>query len=122
MVGDHEWVDSTFIPTVAKRGAAIIEARGASSAASAANAAVDHIRSWTLGTPGRRLGVDGDPQRRQLRRARGAHLELPRARCSGGAYEIVQGLDIDDYSRGKIDASAAELVEERDAVSELGLI
>ena len=76
-VGDHEWVDGTFIPTVAKRGAAIIEARGASSAASAANAAVDHIRSWVQGTP------DGDwvsmahPERRQLRRAGGDHLQLP---------------------------------------------
>ena len=77
LVGDHAWVDGTFIPTVAKRGAAIIEARGASSAASAANAAVDHIRTWALGTP------DGDwvsmaiPSRRLLRRARGPHLVVP---------------------------------------------
>ena len=121
-VGDHEWVDSTFIPTVAKRGAAIIEARGASSAASAASAAVDHIRSWTLGTPGRRLGLDGDPERRQLRRAGGHHLQLPGDVRRAGATRSCQGLDIDDYSRAKIDASAAELVEERDAVKELGLI
>ena len=116
------WVDGTFIPTVAKRGAAIIEARGVSSAASAANAAVDHIRSWALGTP------DGDwvsmahPVRRQLRRAGGHDLQLPGARARGGEYSIVQGLDIDDYSRGKIDASAAELVDEREAVQELGLV
>ena len=76
-VGDHDWVDATFIPTVAKRGAAIIEARGASSAASAANAAVDHIRSWALGTADGDWVSMGDPVRRQLRRAGGHHLELP---------------------------------------------
>ena len=120
-VGDHDWVDGTFIPTVQKRGAAIIEARGASSAASAASAAVDHIRSWTLGT------ADGDwvsmaiPSDGSYGVPEGIISSFP-CTCADGKYEIVQGLDIDDYSRGKIDASAAELVGERDAVSELGLI
>jgi len=120
-VGDHEWVDGTFIPTVAKRGAAIIEARGASSAASAASAAVDHVRSWVLGTP------DGDwvsmavPSDGSYGVPEGIISSFP-CTCSGGGYSIVQGLDIDEYSRAKIDASVAELVEERDAVAELGLI
>ena len=120
-VGDHDWVDQTFIPTVQKRGAAIIDARGASSAASAANAAVDHIRSWSLGTP------DGDwvsmaiPSDGSYGVPEGIISSFPCV-CKDGSYEIVQGLDIDDYSRDKIDASAAELVGERDAVAELGLI
>ena len=120
-VGDHEWVDGTFIPTVAKRGAAIIEARGSSSAASAASAAVDHIRTWTYGTS------DGDwvsmaiPSDGSYGVPEGIISSFP-VTCANGEYSIVQGLDIDDYSRSKIDASAAELVEERDAVAELGLI
>jgi malate dehydrogenase len=121
LVGDHDWVDSTYIPTVAKRGAAIIDARGASSAASAANAAVDHIRSWALGTPAGDWvsmavvsdGSYGVPE--------GLVSSFP-CTCADGQWSIVQGLDIDDYSRGKIDASTGELAEERDAVSELGLI
>ncbi len=121
LVGDHEWVDATFIPTVAKRGAAIIEARGSSSAASAANAAIDHMRSWALGT------ADGDWVSMALRSdgsygvAEGIISSFP-CTAAGGRYEVVQGLDIDDYSRGKIDASVAELIDERDAVRELGLI
>src|SRR5262245_50217155 len=120
-VGDHEWVDTVFIPTVAKRGAAIIEARGASSAASAANAAVDHVRSWVQGT------ADGDwvsmaiPSDGSYGVSEGLISSFP-VTCSGGQYKIVDGLDIDDYSRGKIDASISELAEERDAVAELGLI
>ena len=120
-VGDHEWVDGTFIPTVAKRGAAIIEARGSSSAASAASAAVDHIRTWTYGTS------DGDwvsmaiPSDGSYAVPAGIISSFP-VTCANGEYSIVQGLDIDDYSRSKINASAAELVEERDAVAELGLI
>ncbi|MFT3852606.1 MAG: malate dehydrogenase [Ilumatobacteraceae bacterium] len=121
LVGDHAWVDGTYIPTVAKRGAAIIEARGASSAASAANAAIDHIRSWALGTPEGDWvsmavvsdGSYGVPE--------GLISSFP-CTCKDGVYSIVQGLDIDDYSRGKIDASTAELAEERDAVKELGLV
>ncbi|HWC69488.1 MAG TPA: malate dehydrogenase [Acidimicrobiales bacterium] len=121
LVGDHEWVDGTFIPTVAKRGAAIIEARGASSAASAANAAMDHIRDWALGT------AEGDwvsmsvPSDGSYGVPEGLISSFPCV-CTGGEYEIVTGLDIDDYSRVKIDASAAELADERDAVRELGLI
>ena len=120
-VGDHDWVDQTFIPTVAKRGAAIIDARGASSAASAASAAVDHIRSWTLGTP------EGDwvsmsiPSDGSYGVPEGIISSFPCV-CRDGNYAIVQGLDIDDFSRGKIDASAAELVSERDAVRDLGLV
>jgi malate dehydrogenase len=120
-VGDHDWVDQTFIPTVAKRGAAIIEARGASSAASAANAAVDHIRSWSLGTPAGDWVSMAVPSDGSYGVPEGIISSFPCV-CSDGNYEIVQGLDIDDYSRGKIDASAGELVSERDAVSELGLI
>ena len=120
-VGDHEWYDSTYIPTVAKRGAAIIDARGSSSAASAASAAVDHVRDWTRGTPEGDWvsmsvvsdGSYGVPE--------GIISSFPCV-CKDGDYEIVQGLDIDDFSRAKIDASAAELVSERDAVAELGLI
>jgi malate dehydrogenase len=120
-VGDHAWVEGTFIPTVAKRGAAVIEARGASSAASAASAAMDHIRSWVLGT------AEGDwvsmaiPSDGSYGVPEGVISSFP-VTCAGGEYSIVPGLDIDDFSRGKIDASAAELVEERDAVKELGLI
>ncbi len=121
LVGDHDWVDGTFIPTVAKRGAAIIEARGASSAASAANAAIDHMHDWALGT------ADGDWVSMAVLSdgsygvAEGLISSFP-CTCRGGRSEIVQGLDIDDYSRSKIDASAAELSDERDAVRELGLI
>jgi malate dehydrogenase len=121
LVGDHEWVDGTFIPTVAQRGAAIIRARGASSAASAANAAIDHMHDWVNGTPGGDWvsmsvysdGSYGVPE--------GLISSFP-VTTSGGDWSFVQGLDIDDYSRAKIDASVTELVEERQAVKELGLI
>ena len=120
-VGDHAWVESTFIPTVAKRGAAIIEARGLSSAASAANAAVDHIRSWHLGTaPGDWVSM-AIPSDGSYGVPEGLISSFPCV-CKDGKYEIVQGLDIDDFSQGRIDASVAELGEERDAVRELGLI
>jgi malate dehydrogenase len=120
-VGDHEWVDGTFIPTVAKRGAAIIDARGASSAASAANAAVDHVRSWALGTPAGDWVSMAIPSDGSYGVPEGIISSFPCV-CTDGRYEIVKGLEIDDYSRGKIDASADELVSERDAVAELGLI
>ncbi len=121
LVNDQAWLEGTFIPTVAKRGAAIIEARGASSAASAANAAIGHVRSWALGTPegdwvSMSVWSDGSygcPE--------GIVSSFP-CTVTNGEYSIVQGLDIDDFSRGKIDASTAELVEERDAVKELKLI
>jgi malate dehydrogenase len=120
-VNDHAWVDGTFIPTVAKRGAAIIEARGASSAASAANAAIDHIRNWHLGTaPGDWVSM-AIPSDGSYGVPEGIISSFP-CTCENGEYSIVQGLEIDDFSRGKIDASAAELVDERDAVRELGLI
>ena len=120
-VGDEAWYADEYIPTVAKRGAAIIEARGASSAASAASAAVDHIRNWHLGTP------EGDwvsmaiPSDGSYGVPEGIISSFPVV-CSGGNYEIVQGLEINEFSRARIDASVAELVEERDAVKELGLI
>ncbi|MFQ5524429.1 MAG: malate dehydrogenase [Acidimicrobiia bacterium] len=121
MVGDHEWVDQVFIPTVAKRGAAVIEARGASSAASAANAAINHMHDWWHGTP------EGDWVSMGVR-SDGSY-GIPEGLVSSfpcvvrdGRWEIVQGLEIDDYSRSKIDASVAELVKERDTVVELGLI
>ncbi len=129
LVNDPAWVDGTYIPTVAKRGAAIIEARGASSAASAANAAVDHIRSWSLGTADGdwvSMGVVSDGS---YGVPAGLISSFP-CTCADGQWSIVQGLElndfsrerIDDYSRGKIDASTAELADERDAVRELGLI
>lgn len=120
-VGDQEWLESTFIPTVAKRGAAIIEARGASSAASAASATVDHARDWALGTP------DGDWVSMSV--CSDGSYGVPEGLISSfpvtvkdGTWEIVQGLEIDDFSRAKIDASAAELVEEKNTVASMGLI
>ena len=120
-VGDHDWYVDEFIPTVATRGGAIIKARGASSAASAANAAVDHIRSWSLGTPEGDWVSMGVPSDGSYGVPEGIVSSFPCV-CRDGEYEIVQGLDIDDFSRSRIDASAAELVSERDAVRELGLI
>ena len=121
LVNDQAWLENDFIPTVQKRGAAIIEARGLSSAASAANAAVDHVRTWALGT------ADGDwasmavPSDGSYGVAEGLISSFP-ATCTNGEWTVVQGLDIDDFSRGRIDASVAELADERDAVRELGLI
>ena len=120
-VNDPEWLAGTFIPTVAKRGAAIIAARGASSAASAASATIDHTRTWALGTPEgdwvsmavRSDGSYGVPE--------GLISSFP-VTTRGGDWSIVQGLEIDEFSRGKIDASVRELEEERDAVRGLGLI
>lgn len=121
LVNDDKWIDETFIPTVAKRGAAVIKARGASSAASAANAAIDHIRSWALGTPAGDWVSMSVPSDGSYGIPEGLVSSFP-CTCSGGKYQIVQGLAIDDYSRAKIDASVAELNEERDAVRALGLI
>ena len=120
-VNDHAWVDGTFIPTVAKRGAAIIDARGASSAASAANAAIDHVRNWVLGTPAGDWVSMAIPSDGSYGVPEGLISSFP-CTCADGEYSIVQGLDIDDYSRGKIDASTGELDEERQAVRDLGLI
>lgn len=121
LVNDQEWLENTFIPTVAKRGAAIIEARGLSSAASAANATIEHMRDWALGTP------EGDwvsmavPSDGSYGVQEGLISSFP-CTVKDGEYEIVQGLEINEFSRAKIDASVAELAEERDAVKELGLI
>jgi malate dehydrogenase len=121
LVGDQAWLENEFIPTVAKRGAAIIEARGASSAASAANAAVDHVRDWHLGTPAGDWVSMSVPSDGSYGVAEGLISSFP-VTCKDGRYEVVQGLDIDDFSRGRIDASVDELADERDAVRELGLI
>ena len=118
---DQGWLEDELIPTVQQRGAAIIKARGLSSAASAANAAVDHVRSWVLGTPDGdwvSMGVVSDGS---YGAPEGIITSFP-CTAKGGEYEIVQGLDIDDFSRARIDKSNAELVDERDAVQELGLI
>ncbi len=121
VIGDQAWVEEQFIPTVQQRGAAIIEARGASSAASAASAAIDHVRDWVLG-PGERgwvsMAVVSDGS---YGVAEGLISSFP-VTCEGGSWSIVQGLDIDPFSRARIDASAAELAEERDAVTRLGLL
>jgi malate dehydrogenase len=120
-VGDQEWIENDFIPTVQKRGAAIIEARGASSAASAANAAIDHIHDWVLGTP------EGDWVSMAIASEGAYGVEegifsgFP-CTCAGGEYTVVSGLDLDDFSRSRIDATVKELTEEREAVKQLGLI
>ena len=121
LINDQQWIEDTYIPTVAKRGAAVIKARGSSSAASAANAALEHIRSWVQGTP------EGDwvsmavPSDGSYGVPEGLISSFP-CTCINGEYKIVQGLDIDAFSRARIDASVAELGEERDAVRQLGLI
>jgi len=121
MINDQTWLEGEFIPTVQKRGAAIIKARGLSSAASAANAAIDHVHDWALGSP------EGDwvsmavPSDGSYGVPEGIISSFP-CTTSNGEWSIVQGLDIDDFSRGRIDATAAELVAERNTVSGLGLI
>jgi malate dehydrogenase len=121
LVNDQAWINDTFIPTVAKRGAAIIEARGASSAASAANAAIDHMRSWALGTaPGDWVSM-AVPSDGSYGVPEGLISSFPCV-CENGQYRIVQGLEINEFSQAKIDATVAELEEERAAVRELGLI
>jgi malate dehydrogenase len=121
VIGDQQWLQDDFIPTVSKRGAAIIEARGASSAASAANAAVDHVHDWVLGTPSRDWVSMAIPSDGSYGVDEGLISGFP-VTCSGGAYEVVSGLEIDDFSRSRIQATVDELKGERDAVSQLGLI
>jgi len=121
LVGDQEWVENDFIPTVQKRGAAIIEARGSSSAASAANAAIDHVHDWVLGTPSDDWVSMAIPSDGSYGVAEGVISSFP-VTCSGGAYEVVTGLDLDDFSQSRIEATVKELEEERDAVRELGLV
>ena len=120
ILADRAWVENDFIPTVAKRGAAIIDARGASSAASAASAAIDHVHDWVLGTSGSWTsssimsdGSYGVPE--------GIISSFP-CTSENGEWKIVQGLEIDDFSRSRIDASASELLDEKKAVAEMGLI
>ena len=121
VVDDQAWLENDFIPTVAKRGAAIIEARGSSSAASAASATIDAARDWLRGS------AEGDWVSMAVRSdgsygvPEGIVSSFP-VTTSGGDWSIVQGLEIDDFSRGRIDASVAELQEEKDAVTQLGLI
>ncbi|MET7369656.1 malate dehydrogenase [Streptomyces sp. NPDC005566] len=121
VVNDEAWLADTFIPTVAKRGAAIIEARGASSAASAANAAIDHVHTWINGTAEGDWTSMGIPSDGSYGVPEGIISSFP-VTTKDGTYEIVQGLDINEFSRARIDASVQELTEERDAVRELGLI
>ena len=120
-VGDHDWLEHTFIPTVQQRGAAIIEARGLSSAASAASAAVDHVHDWVLGTPAEDWVSMAIPSDGSYGVPEGLMSSFP-VTCADGQYSIVQGLDIDEFSQGRIDATVAELAEERDTVKGLGLI
>jgi malate dehydrogenase len=116
---DMGWYENEYIPRVGKRGAEIIEARGASSAASAANAAIDHVRDWTLGADGlRSMAVRSGGQ---YGVEEGIMSSFP-VRCAGGSYEIVEGLEVGDFARRKIDATVNELKEERDAVRQLGLV
>jgi malate dehydrogenase len=118
LINDQAWIENNFIPTVQERGKAIIEARGLSSAASAANAAIDHIRDWHLGT------ADGDwasmavPSDGSYGVPEGLMFGFP-CTCSGGNWSIVQGLEINEFSRAKLDATAAELQEEAAAVAHL---
>jgi malate dehydrogenase len=116
---DMEWYENEYIPRVGKRGAEIIDARGASSAASAASAAIDHVRDWVQGADGlRSMAVRSNGE---YDVDEGLISSFP-LRVSGGSYEIAEGLDVDEFARGKIDATVSELRDERDSVRELGLV
>jgi malate dehydrogenase len=117
VVGDQAWIENDFIPTVAKRGAAIIEARGLSSAASAANAAIDHMHDWALGTNGGWVTM-GVPSNGEYGIPKDVMFGYP-VTCEGGQYKIVEGLPIDEFSRGCIDKTLAELLGEQDGVKHL---
>ncbi len=121
VVNDETWIRETFIPTVAKRGAAIIKARGLSSAASAGTAAIDHMRNWVQGTPVGDWVSMSVPSDGSYGVPTGLISSFP-CTCANGEYSIVQGLAINDFSRKMIDASVAELIDERDAVRNLGLV
>jgi malate dehydrogenase len=120
-VHDREWLEGDFIPTVQKRGAAVIEARGASSAASAANAAVEHVHDWVRGTPGGDWVSMGIPSDGSYGVEEGLIFGYP-VTCSRGAYEIVQGLDLNDFSRSRLDVTVNELKDERETVKGLDLV
>jgi malate dehydrogenase len=121
VVDDQAWIENEFIPTVQKRGAAVIEARGASSAASAANAAIDHVHDWVLGTRPDDWVSMAIPSDGSYGVEEGLISSFP-VTCSNGSYQIVQALEIDDFSRSRIDVTVNELKEERDAVRQLELI
>jgi len=121
VVDDQQWLENDFIPTVQKRGTAVIEARGASSAASAANAAVDHMRDWVLGTPEADWVSMGLPSDGSYGVDEGLIAGFP-ATCSGGAYEIVQGLDLNDFSRERLEVTVKELKDERETIKRLELV
>ena len=118
MINDQEWLEKTLIPTVQKRGAAIIEARGLSSAASAANAAIDHLRTWVSGTPEGDWVTMGIPADGSYGIAEGVLYGYP-VTCKGGQYQIVKGIEISDFSRKRMDATLKELHEERDGIKQL---
>jgi malate dehydrogenase len=118
MINDQAWLETTFIPTVQKRGAAIIEARGLSSAASAANAAIDHVRDWVKGTRDGDWVSMGVPSDGSYGIPEGVLYGYP-VTCKGGKYEIVKGIDISDFARKRMDATLKELHEERDGVKAL---
>ncbi len=120
VVDDRSWIEESFLPGVGKRGAAIIDARGASSAASAANAAIDHMRDWLSGTGDEWVSM-GVPSDGSYEIEEGLICGFP-CTCADGAWSIVPGLDLDEFSRARIDHSVAELVEERDTVTQQGLI
>jgi len=117
MINDHAWNKDVFLPTVGKRGAAIIEARGLSSAASAANAAIDHMRDWALGTNGGWVTM-GVPSNGEYGIPKDVMFGYP-VTCEGGRYQIVEGLPIDEFSQGCIDKTLAELIGEQDGVKHL---
>ena len=121
LIGDQDWLEQSFIPTVQQRGAAVIEARGLSSAASAANAAVDHVREWTQGTSGDDWVSMAVPSDGSYGVPEGLMSSFP-CTTNDGEWQIVQGLDIDPFSQSRIDATVAEMVEEREAVAEMGLL
>ena len=118
LIDDQAWIEGTFIPTVQKRGAAIIEARGLSSAASAANAAIDHVRDWVNGTPSGDWVSMGIPSDGSYGIPEGLMFGYPTT-CSGGRYEIVKGLELNDFAKGKIAATQKELTEERASIAHL---
>jgi len=117
-INDQAWLESTFIPTVQKRGAAIIEARGLSSAASAANAAIDHVRNWVLGSPQGDWVTMGIPADGSYGISEGVLYGYP-VTCRNGAYQIAQGIEISNFSRNRMEATLRELQEERDGIRHL---
>jgi malate dehydrogenase len=121
VVSDQAWLESDFIPTVQKRGAAVIEARGASSAASAANAAIEHVHDWVLGTPDGDWVSMGIPSDGSYDIEEGVIFGFP-VTCSNGSYEIVQGLDVNDFSRARLEVTVNELGDERATIKQLGLV